>query len=261
MNERQIRRAAEFLWTTWTEDRHIDAIPEAFRPATCAEGYAVQRWVAELAGQATVGWKIAATSEAGQMHLQVDGPLAGRLLANRVHPDGAAIVLGNNGMRVAEAEFTFRLARDLPPRPQPYELAEIVAAIETLHPAIEIPDSRYHNFCIVGSPQLIADNACAHHFVLGTATTADWRAADLKSHAVRLLLNGTVAGEGVGANALGDPRLAMTWIANELRVHGIGLKAGQFVTTGTVLVPVPIEVGSRVLADFGGFGTVTTQIV
>jgi 2-keto-4-pentenoate hydratase len=216
--------------------------------------------VAEVAGQATVGWKIAATSEAGQKHLQVDGPLAGRLLANRVHRDGTPIPLGNNGMRVAEAEFAFRLGRDLPPRSRPYELDEVLAAIDTLHPAIEIPDSRYINFCIVGSPQLIADNACAHHFVLGEPTSAEWRTLDLKVHVVRLLLNGTIAREGVGSNVLGDPRIAMTWIANELREHDIGLRAGEIVTTGTSVNPLPIELGSELLADFGVIGTVATVL-
>jgi len=261
MNQDQSQHAAEFLWNAWNEERYIDAIPEAFRPVTRADGYESQRRVGNLSGQATVGWKIAATSVAGQKHLQVDGPLAGRLLANRVHPDGTPIRLGNNRMRVAEAEFAFRLGRDLPPRPQPYELAEVMAAIDTLHPAIEIPDSRYNNFCIVGSPQLIADCACAHQFVLGDATTADWRSIDLPSHAVKLLLNGTLAREGVGANVLGDPRLAMTWIANELREQGIGLRAGEVITTGTSVVPIPIELGSQLLADFGCFGTVTTKLV
>ncbi len=261
MNQDQSQCAAELLWQTWTAERRIDSIPESFRPATRADGYQIQRQLAEVSGQATVGWKIAATSVAGQAHLKVDGPLAGRLLANRVHSDGTPIVLGNNGMRVAEAEFAFRLGRDLPPRSQPYELAEVMAAIDTLHPAIEIPDSRYNDFCIVGSPQLIADNACAHYFVLGAPTTADWRAIDLSAHVVRLQLNGAVAREGVGSNVLGDPRIAITWIANELSSQGIALLAGHVVTTGTSVVPVLIEQGSQLLADFGCFGTVTTELV
>ena len=261
MNHDQAQRAAELLWNAWMNERRIDAIPEAFRPATRADGYQIQRQLAEHSGQATIGWKIAATSNAGQKHLQVDGPLAGRLLANRVHPDGTLIVLGGNAMRVAEAEFAFRLGRDLPPRSQPYELAEVMAAIDTLHPAIEIPDSRYQDFCIVGSPQLIADNACAHHFVLGAATTTDWRAIDLAAHVVRASLDGVAARDGIGANVLGDPRLAMTWIANELRQHNIGLRAGDVVTTGTSIVPIPIQLGSHIRADFGCIGTVTTQLV
>ena len=260
MNQDQSQQAADFLWRAWTEERRVASIPESCRPATRADGYQIQRHIAEISGQATVGWKIAATSTAGQSHLKVDGPLAGRLLADRVHPDGTAIALGNNGMRVGEAEFAFRLGRDLPPRLAPYELAEVLAAIESLHPAIEIPDSRYSDFCIVGSPQLIADNACAHHFVLGAATTADWRAIDLSTHVVRVQLNGVAAREGVGSNVLGDPRIAMQWIANELRSHGIALLAGQVVTTGTSVVPFPIELASRIRADFGELGIVTAEM-
>ena len=70
--------------------------------------------------------------------------------------------------------------------------------------------------------------------------------------------SGTPVREGVGANVLGDPRLAMTWIANELRTHNIGLRVGEVVTTGTIVVPIPIEFGSHLLADFG---TVTTELV
>ena len=260
MTSDHIREAAQFLWRAWSEDRHVEAIPESVRPATREEGYAIQQQLANEAGQPTVGWKIAATSIAGQKHLQVDGPLAGRLLANRVHPDGTSIPLGNNGMRVAEAEFCFRMGSDLPPRPEPYALDEVLAAIGELHPAIEIPDSRYIEFCQAGMAQLIADNACAHHFVLGNPAPADWRSVDLGQHKVRAAVNDGPPRDGVGANVLGDPRLAIVWVANELRTQGFGLQAGQLVTTGTSIVPVAVESGSRVVADFGPFGTVTAVV-
>ena len=108
-----------------------------------------------------VGWKIAATSAAGQKHIGVDGPLAGPLLANRVLEDGATVPLDGNIMMVAEAEFAFRFARALPKRANPYTQDEVLAAVESLHPAIEVPDSRYNEFVKVGAPQLIADTACA----------------------------------------------------------------------------------------------------
>ncbi len=259
MNSKDAKLAAEWLWDAWIEERRIEAIPEAFRPTNRADAYEVQRQLAQHSGQKTVGWKIAATSRAGQAHLRVDGPLAGRLLADRVHHNGAEIRLGNNGMRVAEAEFAFRLQRDLPPRHEPYELDEVVAAIDTLHPAIEIPDSRFRDFCVVGDSQLIADDACAFQFVLGEAA-GEWRHLDLAAHVVRVQLNGNPIREGNGANVLGDPRLAMQWIANELRLHGPGLKSGDIVTTGTTVVPIPIEPGSRIFADFGCLGAVTAVL-
>ena len=41
---------------------------------------------------------------------------------------------------------------------------------------------------------------------------------------------------------------------------GLVLRAGQVVTTGTCLVPLPIGAGDRILADFGEIGQVTLRI-
>ena len=100
-------------------------------------------------------------------------------LAESVVPDGAVVPLAGNLMRVAELELAFRMATDLSPRAAPYGVDEVLAAVATLHPAIEIPDSRYEDFCAVGAPQLIADNACGHRFMLGPAATFAWRGRDL----------------------------------------------------------------------------------
>ena len=64
-----------------------------------------------MSRQAVAGWKIAATSLAGQKHINVDGPLAGRLLAGRELQPGTPVPLAGNLMRVAEAEFAFTMAR------------------------------------------------------------------------------------------------------------------------------------------------------
>ena len=55
---------------------------------------------------------------------------------------------------------------------------------------------------------------------------------------------------------LGDPRLALTWLVNELSGLGIGLQAGQFVTTGTCMVPLELQEGDTVQADFGALGRI-----
>jgi 2-keto-4-pentenoate hydratase len=250
------QRAASILWQQWTDSTRIAQLPDGCRPADRAGGYAIQRQIAALSRQPVVGWKIAATSRAGQAHIGVDGPLVGSLLANRVLSSGARVPLGGNHMRVAEAEFAFRFARALPSRPVPYLEEEVMEAIESLHPAIEIPDSRYEDFARVGAPQLIADNACACWLIVGSATTASWRDLDLAMHEVQAFLNGSPAASGLGRNVLGSPRNALTWIANELGVFGEGLRAGDLVTTGTCIVPVPIAPGDAFRADFGDLGSV-----
>ena len=260
MTEEEMRTASELLFRHWARQTRFDALPVGLRPVDRAEGYRVQAFLEEHTAQPLFGWKIAATSEAGQTHINVDGPLAGRLLAERVIADGGVCPMGNNLMRVAEMEFAFRMAADLPPRAAPYTQDEVMARVAHLHPAIEIPDSRYNDFTRVGLAQLVADNACAHRFILGPATDTDWRGVDLAAHPVRAFVNDAAAGDGSGVHVLGDPRIALTWLANELSRHGLTLKAGEVVTTGTCVKPVAIVAGDRVLGDFGSLGRVGVTI-
>ena len=66
--------------------------------------------------------------------------------------------------------------------------------------------------------------------------------------------------EGIGANVLGDPRIALTWLANELSQHGMTLARDQVVTTGTCLVPLEVMPGDKVSVDYGSLGQMTMQL-
>ncbi|WP_411339386.1 fumarylacetoacetate hydrolase family protein [Sphingopyxis sp. J-6] len=244
------------LFGLWTDGKRIDQLPADLRPADEAEGYAIQALLEARSDGPLFGWKIAATSLAGQAHIRVAGPLAGRILPERVLKKGEDCVLGSNLMRVAELEFAFRMASSVEPRAQPYSVGEILERVGTLHPAIEVPDTRLTQFELAGAPQLVADNACANLFLPGEATTADWRAIDLSRHPVSGVVNGTAVHEGNGANVLGDPRVALAWLANQLSSLGIPLRVGQVVTTGTCVVPIAVAPGDHVRGDFGPLGEI-----
>jgi 2-keto-4-pentenoate hydratase len=256
VTEEQQQAASDTLWGLWQHGGRIAALAGGHRPRTREEGYAIQARLERRSAFPLFGWKTAATSKAGQAHIAVDGPLAGRLLAERVFEHGSRLSIGSNHMRVAEAEFAFRMAVDVPPRATRYAVDEVLASVATLHPAIEVPDSRYDDFTAVGAAQLIADNACAHEFVLGPPAPDVWRSIDLRGHRVIGSVEGRLEHEGIGANALGDPREALTWLVNELSQLNLTLRAGQVVTTGTCLVPLPIAPGDRVVCDFGELGAV-----
>ena len=259
LDTQQIEAAADVLHSHWRDGVKLSALDDAMRPESRAEGYAIQAAIARHSRKKLFGWKIAATSEAGQRHINVKAPMAGRILGETVIEDGGTASMAGNEMRVVEAEFAFRMGKDLPPRPAPFELAEILDAVETLHPAIEIPDSRFVDFTRVGEAQLIADNACAHLFVLGAPRQVNWRALDLVEERPRIFLRGKQY-LGHGKNVLGDPRIALAWLANELRREGITLKAEEVVTTGTCHPPLPIKAGDRVEADFAGIGKVSVGL-
>ncbi|MBN9221257.1 MAG: hydratase [Mesorhizobium sp.] len=255
-----VKAASALLVRHWEEGTVLEKLPGALRPKTRMEGYLIQAQIESISKSPLFGWKIAATSAAGQKHIAVDGPLAGRLLAEKVHEDGDVIPFGGNRMRVVELEFAYRMGRDLPPKPAPYQTHEVFDAIADLHLAIEIPDSRFADFVTAGGPQIIADNACANRFLLGPKAPAVWRELHLAKHRMVGRIGSRLEREGVGANVLGDPRLALTWLVNELSSLNVTLAAGQVVTTGTCVVPMEVEPGDVVTADFGVLGTVGCRI-
>ena len=65
--------------------------------------------------------------------------------------------------------------------------------------------------------------------------------------------------DGEGANVLGDPRIALTWLASELSRLGLTVKAGQVITTGTCMIPLEVAPGDVVKADFGALGAATVR--
>jgi 2-keto-4-pentenoate hydratase len=255
-----VETASDVLWQHWQRRERLAELPAAVRPQTRESGYLIQSLLERRTAFPLFGWKIAATSKAGQAHIAVDGPMAGRLLRERVRENGGRVPFAGNRMRVAEAEFAFRMGADLPPRSRPYRADEVLAAVVALHPAIEVPDSRFEDFTVVGAAQLIADNACADYFVLGSPAPDGWQSIDLAAHHVTGRVNDGTPREGVGANVLGDPREALAWLVNELSSLNVMLAAGQIVTTGTCLVPLAVEPGDRVVADFGAIGSVNAWL-
>jgi 2-keto-4-pentenoate hydratase len=247
MNDRA-RRAAERIWAAWTSGERIGGLAADVRPRDAAEGFAAQQALCEHAGP-SYGWKIAATSAAGQHHIGVDGPLPGRLFTRFRREPGDRLPIRGNHMRVVEAEFAFVLGRPAS------DAACVLDAVESMHLAIEVQDSRLTDFERVGAAQLLADDSCAGYFVLGPAVP-EWWELDLPASPTVLRINGEPVATGAGANVLGDPREALAWLAGELARFGESLRAGDVVTTGTTTTPPTVEPGDYAVAEFGKLGTV-----
>ncbi len=248
--------AAQRLAHSWSAGNHIDALPAECRPTSRAEGYAVQSLWSGVLGQAVAGWKIAATSVAGQQHIAVSGPIAGPVFAHRVREDGAQISLQANRMRVAECEIVFRFGRTLAPRAERYERDEVLAAVASLHPGIEVPDSRFLQFERAGEAQLIADCACTNDMLVGAPVAPDARVRELPALQVQAVVSDGRRPQGIGRNVLGDPVEALVWLVNELGAAGRTIEGGQFVTTGACVAPIPVVPGQQVEADFGWIGRI-----
>ena len=229
------------------------------RPTTPEAAYRVQdelieRWLAHYGGS-VIGYKVACTNVTAQRQLSVDAPFSGRLLSAFFFEAPATVDASRFFMRVVEAEFAFEMAHDLPPSAVPRSGEEIADAVKGVIPGIEIVDSRFDDWTTIGAPSLIADNACNAAWVKGRLMP-DWRSLDLAAQAVRVHVNGKLLREGRGANVLGHPLNALEWLVNNLSSRGLGLKAGQYVTTGVTTEVYMAERGDRITADFGRVGSV-----
>jgi len=258
MSDPETKPLAQQLFTAWQGFHQLPALPDALRLQTRPQGYLAQHALWQACQEPSYGWKIAATSAAGQKHIGVSGPLAGRLLPSRRLAAGDAVSLRGNVMRVMEAEFAFRLGAGAS-QAKHWSMGEMMACVEAMHLAIEIPNSRYSGFEQVGEACLIADFACAGHVVIGQAISMPWRDKDLSQHAVQVFRGDQAVAEGVGGNVLGDPRVALTWLANELLANGMSLQPGDLVITGTCVVPVVVSEGDAMRASFGDLGDLSVH--
>jgi 2-keto-4-pentenoate hydratase len=246
--------AAAAIWAAWAGGYQLTELAEELRPVEPIDGWVVGQALAGHAGT-SYGYKIAATSTAGQAHIGVGGPLPGPLFDRFRREPGSVLPSAELFMRVVEAEFAFRMARDVPARATPDQVLDSIGA---LHLAIEVPDSRFEHFERAGEAVLLADGACAGWFVLGPEVSG-WRDLDLVGQATQLCINDELAATGRGANVLGDPLAAMVWVAGQLERFGTGLRAGEVVTTGTTTAPPRIGPGDAVRADFGALGSVAVS--
>ncbi len=221
--------------------QRLNSLPDVVRPQTEEQAYLVQRAVmAELGGIG--GWKVGSP--------RPDGPVnCAPLPAVGIH-DSPGQISGSD--RVVEAEIAVRLGNDLPPRETPYTREEILAAIASAHPAIEVLQSRYVDASAVDPLSALADSLSHFGLVVG-APIPNWQSLDLGKEQVRLVVGGAEIRRGTG-NPAGDMIRMVLWLANEGAHWAGGLHAGQVVTTGswTGKDPVPPGGEAQIMFDRAG---------
>lgn len=228
--------------------QRLHSLPEAIRPQTETQAYLVQRAVmAELGGIG--GWKVGSPGP--------DGPVnCAPLPAGGI---GDSPMASHSAMRGVEAEIGVRLARSLPPREQPYDAAEVMAAVGSMHPIIEVLDSRYLDPDAVDPLSALADSLSHGGLVVGPAIP-EWRDVDLRTEHVRMLVGGAEIKARTG-NPAGDMVRLLVWLANVGSLWAGGLQAGQVVTTGSWTGKDLAPPGSEARAVFARCGDAVVRFV
>jgi 2-keto-4-pentenoate hydratase len=235
--------------------RSVAVDPTAL-PQTEEQAYAAQQAWLVAAGGRRAGWKVGATTAAGQAALGLAGPMAGPLLAERLHGNDATVRFDPAQGRLLEAELAFRLAADLPAEPS---TGEIAAAVEGVAPAIELPAIRRTASPVAQPGLAIIVDGGGHGAVVLGAFVPFRSVPDLAAVAGRLMLDGRTVAEGTGAAVLGHPLNALAWLARRAAALGQPLRAGEVVITGAVCLFQPFEPGITAEAAFDGVGSVSAR--
>jgi 2-keto-4-pentenoate hydratase len=249
-----LENLARQLWDARRLGRTIDAA-KCDLPKTKDEAYAIQDAIVQLSGLHRRGYKVGSTSKEAQRLLSTDEPGAGPLLEPYVHASPAHITIAPAQMPAIEGEFVFRLGRDLPWRPDPYTMSEVVTAIDGVAGAIEVVGTRFSGG-LGGKGRLLTTADCGVNIAFATGAWTPFSGQDLRQHAVTMRVNGVEKGAGTGSRALGDPLNVMLWLVNHQSTRRVGLKAGEIVSTGTCTGLDPVQPGDLACADFGTLGAV-----
>jgi 2-keto-4-pentenoate hydratase len=139
--------------------------------------------------------------------------------------------------RGLEAEIAFLVGQDLPPRlsqtgAQPYTRDEVLAAMASCHPAIEILEPAFTDPAQASRLANVADLQMHGGFVYGPAVP-NWQSVDFSKEKVTLIVDGVVRVERTGSNTAGDLLRLLPWLANEGAARTGGLRKGQWITTGS----------------------------
>jgi 2-keto-4-pentenoate hydratase len=257
----QVSAAVERLATAQRTRVPCAAVRDLIGTDDLSAAYAVQRGLVEarLAGGASVvGRKIGATSKAVQDQLGVDQPDFGYLLndmdVSAHHPVSMRTLLQPR----VEGEVAFRMATDVDPASEDEITLEAVrGAVEVALPALEIVDSRIGDWDITFT-DTVADNASSGLYVVGDdgRSLSDFEPVDVD---MELRIGGEVRSSGNGAACLGDPLVALRWLAVQCLRFGDPLRAGQVVLSGALGPFVPFVAGDRVEASISGFAPLTVE--
>jgi 2-keto-4-pentenoate hydratase len=257
VNIRPERRLAQLLATLRRECRQQSGLDASLVPHDRDTAYRVAGMVADELGWEVVGWKIAATGQEMQRQLRTDQPIYGRVYAPLIQASPVSVEHARQCSPIPEVEYQARLGADLPPRTQPYTVEEVTDAVTSLHPGLELAECRFvHDARFPPLPAILADGAGSGTIAYGPAI-ADWRQRDLAGQEVVLSCNGVERRRGTAKAALEHPMLPLAWLANELSRTGIGLRAGQMISTGTLTGMLRPKAGETYVADFGPLGSVT----
>ena len=258
LTDAQRQEAAEALRVAEQTQVAIPPLVQTYPGIDVVDAYEIQllNIRRRLAAGATVhGHKVGLSSKAMQEMMGVDEPDYGHLLSDMVYGEDAPIPTQRFLLPRVEVEVGFILGDDLPGEGCTVE--DVLRCTDYVAPAIELIDSRIADWKI-GLCDTIADNASSCGVILGEQRVKPDE-LDVRAIDATLDINGARVAEGRSDAVLGDPTIAVAWLANKVASFGVRLEAGHVVLPGSCTRAYDVKPGDHVVATFSGLGSVSLQ--
>ena len=217
-------------------------------PLSLEEAYAVQDGAARLRardGSAVAGYKLGCIGARVREQFGMDGPIRGFLYADELHRSGAAIPRARHANLAIEGEMAVRLGED--------------GAIAAAFPVIEL-----HNYVYRGPrptlAELIANNGLNAGVVLPDQEPALADAGPLDATELEITLDGAPLERGP-LWGFGSPEATLRWLRDHLGRHGLSLRPGHLILTGTALRLHTVGPGDSLTVTAGPLGAVRMTVV
>jgi 2-keto-4-pentenoate hydratase len=236
------RQRGEYFPKAWFDRLSLD------------DSYRIQLGLIRRRGTRRVGWKVGLTSAAIQQQFRVHEPVFGCLLADGRLDNGHAFRSGELIEPGFENELCIVMGRDLMPGATREDIAASVARV---HPAFEIIETRGDLTSQLALA--LADNAQQKAFVLGPPIERQ-KVPELDRVVVSVRINGVAVATADGGAVLGHPYNSLAWLAQKLAQFGEGVRAGDYIMSGSFTRQFPLKQGDRIEAAFAGIGAVTASV-
>lgn len=227
----------------------IDTLSSRYPGLDEADAYAIAKARLRLRHRRTVGYKLGYTSAAMRQQMNIEHPNYG-VLTDDMFIDGDAVAFDSLIHPLVEPEIAIWLGRNLPGGGHGRE--SVLRAEPVFMAAIEVCDTRYHEYRFKAIDN-IADNSSGARYVLGKPALVT-AGCDLGTLTAELWIDDRLVDQGVGANALDDPLLAVAWLAHRLHAEGAMLKAGEVVLTGGLTRGYLVQRGQTVTSRLARAG-------
>lgn len=247
------RQTAERIVGIFRARQPIDILPDELIPSTLDDAYRVREAYEAIEAKRrgrVVGYKIGLTTPVMQQLCGVDEPCYGAMFESEIRHSPAKVRVADYCRVGIETEVAMQLGADLP---DGGGRERVEAAVESCMAAMEVLEDLEHDYKRLSARSMVAGNVWNAGCVLAAPVT-DWKKLDLATLTYRLTINDREIGAGTGADVMGNPLNALSWLADKLAADGRPLRRGMVVMTGST---VPIQFprpGDRAAVEVTGLG-------